>query len=287
MKRLLDEGAVGDVVSIKAIENVGYWNQAHSFVSGNWRNAGLSSPMILQKCCHDMDLYLWLAGKTSRRVSSFGSNFFFTAANAPEGAARRCTDGCKARENCPFDAEKIYLRHPRLGIENGNTGWPNEVLALNPTPETIAQALRDGPYGRCVFHCDNDVVDHQVVNVEMTDGSTLSFTMCGFTEHNTRCAKFMGTGGELIADMQTDTVTLRPFGQPAREYQADKGEAGHGGGDAGIVGDFIRLLHGETPDGLTSLDVSLESHYVALAAEASRLNGGEAVDIDVYRSGAR
>ncbi len=283
VKEVLESGAIGTVVTIQAIENVGYWHQAHSFVRGNWRNANTSSPMILQKCCHDMDLYLWLAKKSSRRVSSFGSNYYFNKAHAPQGSSVRCMEGCQAKGNCPFDAEKIYVKHWKLGIESGNTGWPNDVLALHPSKETIYDAIRTGPYGRCVFACDNDVVDHQVVNVEMTDGSTMNFTMTGFTESNSRYAKFMGTQGELIADLGAETIMVQPFGLPAQTIHMPK-EVGHGGGDAGIVQEFAALmLEGKSSSSLTSLDVSLESHYVALAAEKSRREGGTVIDIDEMR----
>lgn len=279
VKELLDAGAVGDVVTIQAIENVGYWHQAHSFVRGNWRSAAETSPMLLQKCCHDLDLYLWLAGKSAKRVSSFGANSYFNAAHAPAGAAARCLDGCAAKENCPFDAEKIYLTNAATGIDAGNDGWPCEVLAAHPTHDSVLNAIRTGPYGRCVFACDNDVVDHQVVNVEMTDGSTLGFTMTGFTERNTRFARFFGTAGELSADLLSGDITLTPFGKPAQVFHADAA-GGHSGGDAGLVKAFVELmLGGEPGPGLTSLDVSLESHRIALAAEKSRLAGGAAVEL--------
>ena len=279
VKELLDGGAVGQVMTIQAIENVGYWHQAHSFVRGNWRRTGESSPMLLQKCCHDLDLYLWLANKSARRVSSFGSNSFFNAAHAPAGAAARCLDGCAAKADCPFDAEKIYLTNAATGIDAGNDGWPCEVLAAHPTHDSVLQAIRTGPYGRCVFACDNDVVDHQVVNVEMADGSTFGFTMTGFTEHNTRLAKFMGTEGELTADLLAGKFALRRFGLPEETFSVDAAE-GHSGGDAGLVRAFVELmLGGEAGPGLTSLDVSLESHAIAFAAEKSRLSGGAAVEL--------
>ncbi|WP_394960593.1 Gfo/Idh/MocA family protein [Candidatus Allofournierella merdavium] len=274
VKELLEAGAAGTVMTIQAIENVGYWHQAHSFVRGNWRDDRTSSPMLLQKCCHDLDLYLWLAGKSAARVSSFGANSFFNAAHAPAGAADRCLSGCAAKENCPFDAEKIYLTNAATGIDAGNDGWPCEVLAAHPTHDSVREAIRTGPYGRCVFACDNNVVDHQVVNVEMSDGSTLGFTMTGFTQHNTRFAKFMGTAGELTADLLAGEITLRQFGQPEQVFSVDAAE-GHSGGDAGLVRAFVELmLGGEPGSGLTSLDVSLESHSIALAAASARVFTG-------------
>lgn len=130
-----------------------------------------------------------------------------------------------------------------------------------------------------MFACDNDVVDHQVVNVEMADGSTFGFTMTGFTEHNTRLAKFMSTEGELTADLLAGKIALRRFGLPEETFSVDAAE-GHSGGDAGLVRAFVELmLGGEAGPGLTSLDVSLESHAIAFAAEKSRLSGGAAVEL--------
>ena len=181
IKKTIDSGALGEVVSIQALENVRYWHQAHSFVRGNWRRGEDTSPMILAKCCHDLDYLVWLCGKKCERVSSYGSLMYFKKSNAPEGAALRCTQGCKAKESCPYDAEKIYLTNKDTGILCGNVEWPIDVLAENPTEEKIRHAIETGPYGRCVFHCDNDVVDHQIVNMQMEGGASLSLTMSAFT----------------------------------------------------------------------------------------------------------
>ena len=284
LKEIISAGTIGDVVTMMGIENVGYYHQAHSFVRGNWANSDQTSPMILQKCCHDMDLYLWLANKSCKTVSSFGGIYFFDAAHKPKGAADRCLNGCKAKENCPFDAEKIYLDHYKIGVRNGYVGWPNEVLALHPTVESVTEAIKTGPYGKCVFACDNNVVDHQVVNLEMTDGSTMSFTMTGFTEHNSRYSKIMGTKGEIIADLHTKLITVNLFGQQPVVYDITKeteNASGHAGGDAGLVKEFVKyIVDDELSGGLSSLDASIESHYIALAAEKSRLNGGIPIQID-------
>ena len=288
LKELLDQKTIGKIVAVQAIENVGYWHQAHSFVRGNWRNDQLSSPMILQKCCHDMDILLWLTGKKCRSVSSVGNTYHFRADQAPQGAALRCLDGCLAKENCPYDAEKIYLTHPRTGVAKGNTGWPCNVLTLNPTVESVTQALITGPYGRCVYHCDNTVVDHQAVNLEMEDGSFVSFVMSGFTQENTRQMKIMGTMGEIVGDMGKNRITVSPFGKPTEEIDVNQLSSdfeGHGGGDSRMVEEFLDLLitGGQPTIRTTSLARSMESHYIAFAAEESRLNNGEKVELESYR----
>lgn len=290
LKEILDAGTIGDVVTVMGIENVGYWHQAHSFVRGNWRNSDNSSPMILQKCCHDMDLLLWLTNKTARSVSSFGSTYLFKEEMAPKGAALRCMDGCAAKAGCPFDAEKIYLTDERTGVEKGNTGWPCNILTLHPTPESVREAIEKGPYGRCVYHCDNNVVDHQVVNICMTDGSTISFTMSGFTEQNSRFTKFMGTMGEIVADLHANTIEVQRFGKAPEVIDVSRLSedfSGHAGGDNRMVEEFLdMLIEGREPArSMTTLEQSMESHYIALAAEKSRLEGGRMVEMEEMRTG--
>lgn len=288
LKEILDAGRIGEVVTVMGIENVGYWHQAHSFVRGNWRNSDTTSPMILQKCCHDMDLLLWLTGKTAKSVHSFGNTYLFKSEMAPEGAALRCMDGCAAKADCPFDAEKIYLTNQKTGVEHGHTGWPCNVLTLHPTPESVREAIRKGPYGRCVYHCDNNVVDHQVVNIYMTDGSTISFTMSGFTEKNSRYTKFMGTKGEITADLHENTIEVQEFGKAPELIDVSKLSddfSGHAGGDNRMVEEFLdMLIEGREPEkSMTTLERSLESHYIALAAERSRLEGGRVVEMEEMR----
>ncbi len=285
LKELLDSKIIGDVVTIQAIENVGYWHQAHSFVRGNWRNSDTTSPMCLQKTCHDFDLYLWLAQKTPKVVSSMGNTYYFKPSSAPKGAAKRCLDGCAVKKDCPFDAEKIYITNKQTGIAHGNTQWPVDVLSLHPTIQSVYHSLKNGPYGRCVFFCDNNVVDHQVTNIENTDGSTISFTMSGFTsDGSSRFCKIMGTKGDITADMSLNTIDIGVFGQPHRLIDVSKlatDFSGHGGGDNLMVKEFAEmLLTGKEPVGISSLDDSLNSHYVAFAAEKSRKQGGCPIEVE-------
>lgn len=287
IKKTIDSGVLGEVVSIQALENVRYWHQAHSFVRGNWRREEDTSPMILAKCCHDLDYLVWLCGKKCERVSSYGSLMYFKKSNAPEGAALRCTQGCKAKESCPYDAEKIYLTNKDTGILCGNVEWPIDVLAENPTEEKIRHAIETGPYGRCVFHCDNDVVDHQIVNMQMEGGASLSLTMSAFTSIGGRTIKVMGTLGDLWGDMHENRIRIGVFGKEPQVIDLGKEEkdfAGHGGGDRLLMEQFVDLLQGKKPDGtITTLETSVESHLVALAAEKSRLENGESIEIAPMR----
>lgn len=278
IKKAIDSGRIGKVATVQALENVRYWHQAHSFVRGNWRRKDETSPMILAKCCHDLDYLIWLCGSKCKSVSSYGSLSYFKAECAPEGAALRCLDGCKAKANCPYDAEKIYLTNKDTGVLHGNVEWPVDVLSENPTEETIRAAIEKGPYGRCVFHCDNDVVDNQIVAMEMESGATVTLTMSAFTSIGGRTIKVMGTLGDIQGDMHDNIIKITEFGKESEIIDLGREEkdfAGHGGGDQMLIEEFVSLLEGgEVNNTVTTLEVSVESHLVALAAEESRLECG-------------
>jgi len=282
IKELIDTGRVGDVMNIEAIERVGYWHQAHSFVRGNWHVAADTTPMILAKCCHDMDLLLWLTGKKCEKVSSFGHLSHFNLANKPEGAPERCGDGCPHAENCPYNAQRYYMDC----FKRGGNSWPVNVVAPEPTEEKIIEALKVKDYGRCVYQMNNDVVDHQVVSLQLADDVTVAFTMSAFSDKGGRCMRVMGTKGEIWADMEKDIIQLMPFGGQMEEFDIRKlatDLSGHGGGDIKMIEDYLDVLDGKPmPTAMTTIARSVESHYVCLAAEESRVHGGQLVYIDEF-----
>lgn len=275
IKSLLDEGRVGKLLSIQHIENVGHWHMGHSFVRGNWRNSKESSPMILQKCCHDMDILSWLTGAECKKISSFGTLSHFKAENAPAGAPHRCLDGCPAEVECPYYAPKLYL--------TGNKGWPVSVVSEDTSTEAVIKALKEGPYGRCVYHCDNNVVDHQVVNMEFEGDITVAFTMCAFTNNISRVIKLMGTKGEINADTAENQIEIIDFSTGRKDIiKLSKSKSGHGGGDYGIMRDFVRSVQNDGAGaGLTAAAMSVQSHIMAFASEKSRVEG-RIVDIKEY-----
>ena len=282
IKELIDAGRVGDIMNIEAIERVGYWHQAHSFVRGNWHVAADTTPMILAKCCHDMDMILWLTGKKCEKVTSFGHLSHYNAANKPEGAPERCADGCPHADTCLYNAERYYLDC----FKRGGNSWPVNVVAPEPTEEKIIEALKVKDYGRCVYQMNNDVVDHQVMNLLLEDDVTVAFTMTAFSDKGGRCMRVMGTKAEIFADMEKDIIQLMPFGGEMEEFDIRKiatDLSGHGGGDIKMVEDYLDVLEGKPmPSAMTTIARSVESHYVALAAEESRLHGGQLVLIDEF-----
>jgi predicted dehydrogenase len=286
LKSFLDSGRLGQIVNIEASENVAYWHECHSFVRGNWGNSRISSPMILQKSCHDMDIFVWLCSSPCHQLSSIGNLKVFKKENAPEGAADRCLD-CPLKD-CLYDARKIYLSNKRTGYDQGNRGWPIvPYLTLDCTRENIVKALKEGPYGRCVYHCDNDVVDHEQTLMQMENGITIAFTMSAFSMEPHRHIKIMGTKGLIEGDDLDDHFNFSNFAEEKVEkipFFFEKHLQGHGGGDVGLFNDFLELEEKHVmPSFMTTLTTSLESHYMCFAAEKSRLAQGQTVLLSEIR----
>jgi len=275
IKAIIESGQIGQVMSIQHNENIGYYHMAHSFVRGNWRNKLLSSPIILAKSCHDMDLLLWLAGDRCKKVTSYGSLSHFKADNQPKAASDRCLT-CACESECPYSSKKLYYKH--IGT------WPTTVITENQTTDGVTQALQEGPYGRCVYKCDNDVCDHQVTILEFESGLTATFNLSAFTEKTNRTIKVMGTLGEIRGDDRKNAIEVKYFGRDQHDYIEPRLVAGgHGGGDTGIMEDFIALLEKKPGQALTSAEISVESHVLAFAADASRQSNTSVVIEDFYK----
>lgn len=279
IKAILDAGELGKIVAIKHSENIGNFHMAHSFVRGNWRNDQLSSPIILQKSCHDLDILLWLTGAHCTKVSAFGSLSYFKEANAPVGSTDRCLT-CPAAESCRYDARKAYL--PVLGQ------WPADVVCLEQTEEALMEALRTGPYGRCVYRCDNNVCDHMSVAMEFDNGITATFSLTAQTSACHRHIHIMCENGEIEADdgkrqiLITKHVSSQADTFTQQTINVRTNGSGHGGGDAGIMESFQQSLTGEAAT-RSSISQSVESHLMACAIEKARLTG-QVVDMQEYRA---
>ena len=279
LKEIIDSGKIGKIVSMDWIEPVGYWHQAHSFVRGNWRNTRDSAPMIIAKCCHDLDMIQHFTASKCKSVSSFGDLSFFKSECAPEGATKRCSD-CPHKDSCPYSAYKIYID----GWKKKNCPphyWPYTVLASEPvTEEKLLEAIENGPYGRCVFHCDNNVVDHQVVQMLFENGITVTLQMNAFNLGGGRKISVYGTYGE--AYMEDDSIKLNVYGEPTEIIDTKLGLHGldyaHGGGDARMIDALYDMVSGEKKLE-TSLEASIESHLIGIKAEESRLAGGKTLAV--------
>ena len=268
----LNLGLIVEVISIQHLEPVGWWHQAHSFVRGNWSNESQSSFMLLQKCCHDIDWMRHIMGRPCWRVASFGSLRHFKASQRPAGAADRCLD-CSIEASCPYSAKRFYL-------DQFDRDWINRycvaVITDDHTPAGVTRALREGPYGRCVYACDNDVVDNQVVILEFADGATASLTMTAFAPQSDRKTRLFGTRGYIETDSvkinhfdfvteKTTVLDTRAVADPAKVILE------HGGGDYGIMRAFVEAVAtGDQRKVWSGPDETLASHRIVFAAEQAR-----------------
>ncbi len=266
LRQVVQSGRLGRIVSVTHRENLAYHHMAHSFVRGNWRNEATSGPMILSKCCHDFDILLWILRRQVVYLNSFGSLTHFRPENAPEGATLRCTDGCSVADTCKYEATKRYVRD--------GAGWPQNAVTWVPSKDARLQELKTGWYGRCVYFCDNDVVDHQSVNMEMDDGATVTLVMNGQSDIEGRTMRWDGSKATLIGKFteRGNEMTVHDHLTGAVEHVPDISNTGggHGGGDAGIMRSFVNALRGTPDDSVTTARESLESHLLAFAAEESR-----------------
>jgi len=278
------DGLIGDIINVQTTEHVSYHHMAVGFIRGKWRNRNqCHSPMLMAKCCHDLDLIAWMkSGLAPVTVSSFGSNFQFRPEKAPPDAGTRCLVDCPIEPECLYSARKHYIDHPerwRFYV------WePLEHLA-HPTMEQKIHSLKtDNPYGLCVWKTDMDVVDHQSVMIEFADGSTATHNMIGGAARPSRSIHLLGTQGEIQGCFEENRFVIRHIDpRPDHEYSetvvdlAAGGDmhgafGGHGGGDLRLVRDFVRVARGESPSiSTTGLEDSITGHRIGFAADQAMM----------------
>ncbi|MBR6751643.1 MAG: Gfo/Idh/MocA family oxidoreductase [Clostridia bacterium] len=273
-KKVIDSGKIGKVTNINHVENVGYWHFSHSYVRGNWRREDETAPSILAKCCHDLDMIYYWTGKKCKRVYSIGERREFLNENAPEGAPTHCEMGCPHAKNCPYEASKIYYR-PTLKTIPYMIVKKRLVCGKDgATMKEFKEALKTSPYGRCVYRCDNDVIENQVVSMVLEDGINATHTMTAQSQNCYRHTRICGTKGEIIGDDNSFCFKLHVFGERPKKIRVRMLGIGHLGGDAGVVKDFITLMEtGVVTPRMSLMSTTLESHKIAFAAEESRKTG--------------
>lgn len=263
---LVREGVIGRVITMDQIEQVRPWHQAHSYVRGNWGNEGRATFMLLAKSCHDIDYMAYLIGKPCLRVSSFGALTHFRADQAPSGSTARCTGGCAVEPQCPYSAIKQYVQGDR-------ETWPGNMVSYDHSQAAHLKAIRSSPYGRCVYQCDNDVVDHQVVNMEFEGDITATFTMTAFTADGGRRIRVHGTEGVLeFNEFGEAQIVLKTFrDQNVTRITIAPEIGGHGGGDSRVMYEWLQALRSRDASQIVAnAQESLRTHTIVFAAEKAR-----------------
>ena len=293
IRTLVAEGEIGDILNVQTIEHVSYHHMAVGFVRGKWNNTTrCRSSMLMSKCCHDLDLMAWMkSGISPVSVASFGSNMYFNPEQMPKRAGTRCLVDCQIEPECLYSARKHYIDHPdRWSFYV----WDTLEHIENPTIAQKIHSLKtDNPYGRCVWRCDNDTVDHQSVIVAFEDGSTATHNMVGGTSRPSRAIHLLGTHGEIQGVFEDSEFVVRHIDtRPGHEYTEEHidlneigdmhgGFGGHGGGDLRLVADFISLLHGDPPSiACTRIEDSIAGHLIGFCADRAR-EGHEVVDLSM------
>ena len=273
----ISQGDIGDIISIQTAEHVSFDHTAVSFVRGKWRSKAVcKSSMLMAKCCHDLDIINWLNSETKpKTVISRGSRSYFREERAPKGAGTRCVVDCAIEQSCIFSAKKHYIETDRWS----HKVWPYDQWGVVPTYDEKIALLKLNDYGRCVWHCDNDVVDRESLVIEFKNGSVATHNMIAGTIRPCRTIYVVGTRGEIQGVLEDGCFTIRypDLASPTfyREQKIDTGIVGdnHGGGDLRLVDDFVSVLQGQEPSiSFTSLERSIYSHRIGFAAERSREN---------------
>lgn len=262
LKEIMQSGVLGEIVSIQHMEPIEHIHMSHSYVRGNWHNSKETTPIILAKSCHDLDILRWMVGKPASHIQAFGSLQWFTQKNAPEGSTARCTDGCKVEASCPYSALNLYYRKRQY---NYVFDLPEEK---DKQAAYVLEQLKTTNYGRCVYRMDNDQPDHYTTNILFEGGLTAAFSMEAFTSYAGRRTRVMGSLGDVVGDMSSFTMTDFLTGKKTEWKQETDG---HGGGDWRLVADWINAISKKDPSLLTStIDASIESHVMGFMAEESR-----------------
>jgi predicted dehydrogenase len=265
---LVREGAIGRLVHLDLREHIAAWHMVHSYVRGKFRSTREAAPILLAKSCHDLDLLVWLVGERPARVASSGALSHYCAAGAPAAVPERCSDGCPVQADCPHDAVRFYAGpEERLARH-----WPWSDVSLDPAREARLEALRNGRYGRCIYRCDNDVLDHQSVAVEFPSGVTASFGLHGFANEERRTVRISGTGGEIRGVLHEGVIELSRVGSfRVERHQTEGSPLDHFGGDDGLLQHFTAALaSGELGQLRSSGRSALAGHLLGFAAERAR-----------------
>lgn len=297
IKEIVNSGEIGDIINIQTTEHVSYHHLSTSYIRGKWANSkNCHTSMLLAKCCHDLDIMMWMMSETKpKKISSFGGKFQFKPENAPAGAGTICMKDCPLVDTCVYSTKRLYIDHPDRWAFYV---WDALEGIKNPTIEDKINLMKsDSPYARCIYKCDNDVVDHQSVMVEFESGATGTHNMVGGSSEPRRDIHIIGTKGEIFGNFEDSKFTVLKINPSpdAHNEECDVEEhdlrvtgdmvgayGGHGGGDERLAADFVKFIRGEEHSlACTSIFDSVAGHLSVYLADQSRENGGEPQTVEL------
>lgn len=295
IKERIVNGEIGDIINIQTTEHVSYHHLSTSYIRGKWANSDkCHTSMLLAKCCHDLDIIMWMMSETKpKQISSFGGKFQFKPENAPKEAGTICMKDCPLVDTCVYSTKRLYIDHPdrwAFYVWDALEGKKNISIE-----DKIALMKSDNPYARCIYKCDNNVVDHQSVLINFESGATGTHNMVGGSAEPRREIHIIGTKGEIFGNFEESKFTVLKIdpSPDAHNEECDVEEVdlrvtgdmvgaygGHGGGDKRLAADFVKFIRGEKPSlACTSIFDSVAGHLSVYLADKSRENGGMPMDV--------
>lgn len=295
IKERIVNGEIGDIINIQTTEHVSYHHLSTSYIRGKWANSDkCHTSMLLAKCCHDLDIIMWMMSETKpKQISSFGGKFQFKPENAPKEAGTICMKDCPLADTCVYSTKRLYIDHPdrwAFYVWDALEGKKNVTIE-----DKIALMKSDSPYARCIYKCDNNVVDHQSVLINFESGATGTHNMVGGSAEPRREIHIIGTKGEIFGNFEESKFTVLKIdpSPDAHNEECDVEEVdlrvtgdmvgaygGHGGGDERLAADFVKFIRGEKPSlACTSIFDSVAGHLSVYLADKSRENGGMPMDV--------
>lgn len=295
IKERIVNGEIGDIINIQTTEHVSYHHLSTSYIRGKWANSDkCHTSMLLAKCCHDLDIIMWMMSETKpKQISSFGGKFQFKPENAPKEAGTICMKDCPLVNTCVYSTKRLYIDHPdrwAFYVWDALEGKKNISIE-----DKIALMKSDSPYARCIYKCDNNVVDHQSVLINFESGATGTHNMVGGSAEPRREIHIIGTKGEIFGNFEESKFTVLKIdpSPDAHNEECDVEEVdlrvtgdmvgaygGHGGGDERLAADFVKFIRGEKPSlACTSIFDSVAGHLSVYLADKSRENGGMPMDV--------
>ncbi len=284
VKKVIQSGAIGEIVHMETSENVGVAHASNSYIRGKWNSREkCGSSMLLAKCCHDLDLLCWLNNVTyPTKVASFGGRSFILPEKAPKDAGERCLVDCPHVHECRYSAESIYVKNDRFPWYS----WQCFNRPLDEiTREEKTESLKSfNPHGECAFKVKSDLVDHQALIMQFANGSTATHSMITGAIRACRTMRIMGTEGEIEGMIETSRFNVRRYDFERAEYVEETHDVSaqipvgdhHAGGDFGIIQDFIRVLAGQEPSiSCTKIQDSIYGHLCVYKADESMEEGVE------------
>ncbi|MFQ7518728.1 MAG: Gfo/Idh/MocA family protein [Clostridium sp.] len=259
LKEIVDDKKLGDLINISYNVDIGYQNFVHNYVRGNWRITSDTATIMLTNSCQDIDMMINLSKGKCQKVSCFSDLRIFNWENFNTKMSENCFR-CSEEESCPFSAKKIYLQEDK---------FINNSVHINPTKDNLEAILKQGPYGKCVFYCDNDVCDNLTSIFKFDNKVTSNFNINAFTKESDKKIRLFFKEGEVEASFKQKEIKIKSFlNTDEKIIKIDQENT-----DEKLFVDFIdRVKNKNYKSCISDVGSVIESHVATFAAEFANVS---------------